>query len=176
MQVIHNFKISISEYAIKGQDNDFPVVSHCPECYDIMIKHGFYSRSPVDQNGKQYNLFIRRYKCKHPNCGLTVSVLPSFLIPHFQRTLKWLYDCIKEYYLNKKYILSKRQTHFYCTRFRNNTPGIISFFREKIKFTLKFDKYIKKKAIKLIEMIKNSPVPTFSKRYYNHFQQSFMAN
>ena len=78
MQYVHDFKISISEYAENGQDNAFPVISKCPECHDIMIKHGFYPRFPVDQNGKQYGLFIRRYKCKNPNCSLTVSILPSF--------------------------------------------------------------------------------------------------
>ena len=173
MQYIHNFKLSISEYAKNGQDNVFPIVSHCPECHDQMIKNGFYLRYPMSYE-KKYEIFIRRYRCKH--CGFSISILPSFLLPHFQRTLKWLFQCIHNYYFKKKYILSRCQTLFYCTRFEENIPGMISYFRQKVNSALKFTSKTKKKAIKLIEMIKSFPTPTFARRYNNHFQESFMAN
>jgi len=173
MQLIHNFKISISEYEQNGQDNVFPKILHCPRCHDQLIQNGFYLRHPIDLD-KQYTIFIKRYRCKH--CGLSISILPSFLLPHFQRTLKEIFQCMYDYYFMKKLILSRCQTLFYCRRFEKNIPGIISFFRSKINPFLKFVKKTKKKAIKLIKMIKSSPTPTFSRRYYDHLQKCFMAN
>ena len=173
MQLIHDFGITPVQYYLNGQENDFPLVDECPECHDKMIKNGFYERSVVTFDDEYYIIFIRRYRCKH--CDTTVSILPSFLLPYFQRSLKLIFFGLEQYFLHKHYAFSHRQTHFYCTRFRNNMSGIISFFRDKLKTTLKFVNIANKKAIKLIEMIKNSPVPTFNRRYKNHFQSSFMA-
>ena len=173
MQIIHDFGISPEEYFFNGQNNDFPEIKRCPECNDVMIKHGFYERFVVSISRKSYIIFIRRFKCKH--CGQTVSVLPSFLLPQFQRSLEYIFHCLDQYFLKKNYYLKHRQIHFYCSRFRKNIPGIISFFRDKLDSFYTFGKTIKKKAIKLIEMIKSHPAHTFSQRYYNHFNKNFMA-
>jgi len=172
MQIIHDFKIGIKEYARKGKDNEAPIVSKCSNCGDLMIKHGFYTRFVIT-GFNTYTIVIQRYKCKH--CNQTVSILPSFLIPNFQRSLNDIVNSIKEYLQNKKYILGKRQVHFYCQRFHNNLPAFISFFRDSIKSNLSFRGAKNKKATKLLEMILDSPVTTFSQRFFNHFNLSFMA-
>jgi len=172
MQIIHDFKITIQEYVKKGVDNEFPEVSRCSNCGDVMIKHGFYTRFVIT-GFTTYIVFIQRYKCKH--CNQTVSILPSFLIPNFQRSLSDIVNSIKEYLKNKKYILEKRQVHFYYQRFQNNLPAFISFFRDSIDSNLSFRGAKNKKATKLLEMILDSPVPTFSQRFFNHFNLSFMA-
>jgi len=173
MQIIHNFGISPEEYFFNGQDNDFPKIDRCPKCNDIMIKHGFYERFVVSISRKTYIIIIRRFKCKH--CGQTVSILPSFLLPQFQRSLEFIFYCLDQYFLKRNYSLKHRQVHFYCSRFKKNIPGIISFFREKSNSFYVVGKKINKKAIKLIEMIKSCSAHTFSQRYHNHFNKDFMA-
>ena len=172
MQKIHDFEITIEEYARKGKENEFPQISKCESCEDTVIKHGFYQRFVIKGN-TNYVIFIQRYRCKH--CNSTVSILPIFLLPHFQRSLEDIVKSIKEYLLKKKYSLLKRQVHFYCQRFKKNISGMISFFRELVNIDLSFGNSKNEKATKLIEMIKGSPVPTFSQRYFNHFNISFMA-
>lgn len=173
MQIIHDFCISPVQYYLNLQDNDYPVVERCPKCNDLMIENGFYERFIITDKGKSYPLYIRRYRCKH--CNKTVSILPSFLLPLFQRSLKAIFQCLIDYYFKNSYSLIHRQVHFYLSRFSNNSPGIISFFRDTINSTLTFGEDGKEKAIKLIEMIKSSPTPTFSQRYHNHFNKGFMA-
>ena len=173
MQLIHDFNISPIQYYLNGKNNVFPVIERCPDCNDIMIKHGFYQRFVITVDGKSYLLFIRRYRCKH--CNHTVSILPSFLLPLFQRSLKAIFKCLTDYFLYKSYFLNHRQVHIYCQRFCNNTPGIVSFFRETINSMLAFKEDGKKKAIKLIKMIKSFSARTFSQRFHNHFNKNFMA-
>jgi hypothetical protein len=137
-----------------------------------LVKHGFYTRFVITQFNT-YIIFIRRYRCKH--CNHTVSILPSFLLPHFQRSLNSIFQSIKTYLLDKNYTLYKRQVHFYCQRFINNIPGLISFFRIFNDSYLTFAKSKNKKATKLIKMISDLQVPTFSQRFFNHFNLNFMA-
>ena len=173
MQIIHNFKITVREYVQREKNNNFPQLSKCPNCGDHLIKHGFYTRYIITNFNNTYLIYIRRYKCKH--CNHTVSILPSFLLPNFQRSLSAIFQSIKEYLLNKKHTLYKRQVYFYCQRFINNIPALISFFRIFITSKISFAKSKNKKATKLIKMISDSPVPTFSQRFFNHFNLCFMA-
>lgn len=172
MQIIHDFKITIKDYVQREKNNNFPQLSKCPHCGDHLIKHGFYTRFIITQFNT-YLIFIRRYRCKY--CNHTVSILPSFLLPHFQRSLNSIFKSIKAYLLGKIYTFYKRQVHFYCQRFINNIPGLISFFRIFNDSYLSFAKSKNKKATKLIKMISDSPVPTFSQRFFNHFNLCFMA-
>ena len=169
MIYIHDFMISIEKYSKNQKDNDYPFISECPHCHDHIIKNGFYRRYVVVFS-KTYIIYIQRLRCKY--CGKSISIIPSFLIPYFQRNLDSIFQCLREYILNRKSIFYRRAVFFYLQRFRSNIPGIISFFRDKINQYLSFGK---RKTIKLIEMIKDSPVPTFSQRFYNHFNKSFMA-
>ena len=173
MQIIHNFEITIKEYVKREHNNNFPQLSKCPFCGDHLIKHGFYTRYIITKFDNTYIIFIRRYKCKH--CNRTVSILPSFLLPGFQRSLVSIFQSIKNYLLNKKFTFYKRLVYFYCQRFFNNIPALISFFRIFITTKISFAKPKYKKATKLIKMISDLQVPTFSQRFFNHFNLCFMA-
>ena len=172
MQLIHNFGISPVQYYKNGRNNNFPSVNRCPFCNDLMVGNGFYTRYVITFNNKSYILFIRRYRCIH--CNHTVSILPSFLLPYFQRSLKSVFSCLEQYFHHKKCTLTKHQVYFYIRRFKNNIPGLMAFFR-KFDPGLSFKDSPNKKAIKLIEMIKSHQAHTFSRRYHNHFNKDFMA-
>ena len=174
MQEIHDFEVSPIQYYKNGRNNNFPEIKRCTFCNDHMIKNGFYQRFVITTTGRSYIIFIRRYRCKH--CNKSVSILPSFLLPYFQRSLKAIFLCLEEYFFKSNYTLKHRQVHFYIRRLMTNIAGLISFFRDKLNPRLDFKGTKNKKAIKLIEMIKKSPTPTFAKRYYYHFNKSFMAN
>lgn len=171
MQIIHDFNISVQEYSRNQKLNDYPVLTECPKCHDRLVKNGFYKRYVITFH-KTYIIYIRRYRCKHKNCGLSISILPSFLHPRFQRSLIYIFNSIKDYLFTRKFLLYRRGVFFYLKRFKSNIPAIISFFRDTLDSKLPFGK---RKAIKLIEMIKDSPVLTFARRFHNHFNTGFMA-
>lgn len=171
MQIIYNFRISPVKYHANGHNNKFPVPDSCPYCHDRMKKHGFYVRHVLTRNDNYYELFIRRYICQH--CGLTISILPSFLLPHFQRSLEFIFYALSKYVLQKKFVLARRTLFFYYRRFRLNISGMLIFFRET-SFS-EFSLLANKEAIKLIEIIAELTAPTFSQRYHNHLNKSFMA-
>ncbi len=169
MQLIHDFKISIKDYFNNSIYNDFPILTDCPDCHDLLIKNGFYKRYVIVSN-MSYIIFIRRYRCKH--CGLTVSILPSFLLPRFQRSLKDIFNIIYQYLKNRRLLIYRRAVFFYLKRFNKNLNALIIYFRETANGHPCFDN---KKAIKLLEMIKECKVPTFAKSFHNHFNKCFMA-
>lgn len=169
MQIIHDFKISVKDYSNNNKLNDFPIIDECPFCHDVLIKNGFYKRYVIVSN-ISYIIYIKRFRCKH--CGLTVSILPSFLLPRFQRSLKDIFNIIYQYIKNRRLLIYRRAVFFYVKRFNKNLNALIIFFRETANGCPCFDN---KKAIKLLEMIKACKVPTFAKRFHNHFNKCFMA-
>jgi len=173
MQIIHDFKITAKKYYELGQNNDFLHPEECPHCHDQLQKHGFYHRYVITIDGKCYLILIRRYKCQH--CGRTVSILPAFLFPRFQRSLNYIVCCMKEYLLQKKMLLYKRAVYFYLHRFTSNIPGLIAFFRDRHYSLIPFKLSRIKKATKLIKMIWSSDAQILSKEYQDHFNQCFMA-
>lgn len=80
--------ITIQEYSRRGKENLFPDLYGCPQigCHykGRLRHHGFYDRNALGWSAS-YRLFIHRYYC--PLCGRTTSLLPVFLIPHFQYCL-----------------------------------------------------------------------------------------
>lgn len=172
MQKIHNFNLSIEIYSALGKNNNFPSFSKCTCCGDLLIKNGFYSRYVI-HHSKTYLIYIQRFRCKH--CNSSFSILPSFLIPNFQRSLCDIFIIIKNYMFNSKFFSYPNSVYFYVKRFINNSIIIASFFRETINSSIIFSNSSYKKAIKLIKMIINQKADTFSKRFFNHFNTSFMA-
>jgi len=85
---MHRFPISVHLYHARGKQNIFPELHGCqyPGCiyHGRLRRHGFYSRYAFTP-GAVYIVWIQRYLC--PMCGHTVSLLPTFLAPHFQYTL-----------------------------------------------------------------------------------------
>lgn len=173
MQIIHDFKIPVKKYSELGQNNNFPHPEECPHCHDKLLKHGFYHRYVITIDKICYLILIRRYKCQY--CGKTVSILPAFLFPRFQRSLNYIICCMKEYLLQKKLLLYKRAVYFYLHRFTCNIPGLIAFFRDKYHSLIPFKLSRIKKATKLIKMIWSWDAQILAKEYQDHFNQCFMA-
>jgi len=169
MQIIHDFKTTIKSYSHNQKLNNYPILTECPHCHDHLIKNGFYRRYVITSS-QTYIIYIRRYRCKH--CAVSISILPSFLLPRFQRSLYCIFNSIKNYVFNQKFLLYRRAVFLYLQRFKSNIPGIISFFRDTINKKISFKK---RKTIKLIELIQSCPAQTFSRRFHNHFNTCFMA-
>ena len=176
MQYIYEFDLTVKEYSQRGKNNQFPEFNSCPICnaQKSLDKHGFYPRNALLIK-RDYRIPIRRYYCS--SCGRTVSILPSFLLPYYQYSLSVIMRCLKQVLTRKKKNISyyRQLGEHYKKRYLNNIPGMLSFFRDTFSPLLAFPSDVHKKTIKLLEMIDSSPEETFAKRYFNHFQTSFMA-
>ncbi|WP_353733689.1 DUF6431 domain-containing protein [Syntrophothermus sp.] len=56
-------------------------------------KHGFYERYVIPFQ-EELLISIRRFKCSC--CKRTTSILPSFLLPHYQHTVSFVLGCLQE--------------------------------------------------------------------------------
>jgi len=136
---IHRFPISLDEYYVRGKLNLFPELYGCPHpgCpyRDRLRKHGFYSRHAITPC-EVYVVWIQRYLC--PLCGRTVSLLPSFLAPHFQYALAavfWILDMLHRLKLSTRAVVetwhrsghapefSRQHIQFVQRRLRHNAPA-----------------------------------------------------
>jgi hypothetical protein len=127
MILLHDFDIDLRSYAKKGTNNLFPAIVYCPSCknQNCLKRHGFYHRYAVE--GKEtFKIPICRYKC--PHCQITISILPSFLIPFFQHTALVIVTSIYNRLISKETRLISRQLiAFYIQRFTYQSSWIFSF-------------------------------------------------
>jgi len=173
MQLIHAFNISPREYCLRGKKNDFPRITTCPCCSypSTLLRHGFYWRNVLFCKS-QYRILILRLKC--PSCGKTVSLLPDFLLPHFQYSLGYILEAIRQFFMRSKTTIYYQLLQFYRRRFLKNLSRIEAFFRDQGYRGIISGK---NRAIKLLKLIGASPeAQTFAKRFQEHFQHNFMAN
>jgi transposase-like protein len=85
-------------YWQQGKAFDFPdlTATPCPQCKKAHLKrHGFYVRYLVTI-GFDGEILIRRHRC--PECGRTVSLLPSFCHPMRTYGICAIIGILKEYY------------------------------------------------------------------------------
>jgi len=173
MQLIHAFNISPREYSERGKKNDFPRLSICPCCsYPATLpRHGFYWRNALFH---KYQLRIPIVRLKCPSCGKTISLLPDFLLPHFQYSLEYILEAVRQFFAKSKTTVYYQLLQFYRYRFLLNLNRIEAFFRDQGYRGLIPEK---DKAIKLLKLISAFPkAKTFAKRFQDHFQHNFMAN
>lgn len=173
MQIIHAFNITPLEYFQKGKKNDFPRINICPCCAypSTLPRHGFYWRNALFLKF-HYRIPILRLKC--PSCGKTISLLPNFLLPHFQYSLEYILEAVRQFFVQSKTAICYQLLQFYRQRFRRNLNRILAFSRDQ---GYKGAVPEKDKAIKLLKLIGASPeAETFAKRFQDHFQNNFMAN
>ena len=172
MQLIHAFNISPREYYIRGKKNDFPGIETCPLCSypSTLSRHGFYWRNVLFRK-TQYRIPILRLKC--PSCGKTISLLPDFLLPHFQYSLEYILGAVRQFFMQSKTTIYYQLLQFYRRRFWGNLNRMEAFFRDQGYWGFIPEK---DKAIKLLKLIGASPeAKTFAKRFQDHFQRNFMA-
>jgi hypothetical protein len=162
MILLHNFNIDIKSYSQKATNNKFPTLTQCPSCHKkyCIKRHGFYRRYVIENQFTE-KVHICRYKCY--SCQITISILPSFLIPYFQHTALIIATSLYYKLLKKKpHKLSRQLVSFYLKRFSS--------------FLISFPANIKAKNIKspigIIKLILNLGVKTFHFASYG-YQSSY---
>jgi len=153
LQLIHDFGISIETYFNNGRGNTFPIFNTCPSCKakKRLARHGYYERYAICKDG-EYKLSILRLKCT--SCKLTFSILPTFLLARFLHSVKYIQECLREYFLNNRLIVYYQKIQFYSRRFLKNL-GLIEMFFRSIGYHGLIPENTKEKAMKLMEMVKD---------------------
>ena len=144
---MHHFQITVQEYYCRGKQNLFPDLYKCPNpCCRFegrLRRHGFYTRNVLTLDAT-FIIVIQRYYC--PVCKKTVSLLPTFVVPHFQYSLTCIFfalyqvvvkhltldhiaSCINQ--RSGRFELSHQHISFYCRRLVNNRPLIVGFLGSK---------------------------------------------
>jgi hypothetical protein len=140
---MHHFHQSIKEYSALGKKNLFPDLYGCPNpcCpYEGMLyHHAFYARNALAMTAT-YVVLVQRYYC--PVCKRTVSLLPSFLAPHYQYTMGCIFFILFHLYFCRQNLsaiakkiditsgrseLSHQHICFYRRRFLRNLPLLAGF-------------------------------------------------
>lgn len=155
MQIIWNLTVDIKTYAKDRYSVVYPVMTECPCCCAQvkLERHGFYQRNALVRT-KCYRIDICRYWC--PSCGRTVSLLPWFLLPYFQYTRDTILKSLRKQFKKAGSFLSRQLSAFYCHRFLNNIPAIISALREQHwDEALPYNQ--NKRAIKIVDRLAVTP-------------------
>ena len=91
--IINNFLKNITKYLNLEKEIYISPIYGCKSCgYEGMLhRHGYYSRNVITRHCIR-RISILRVKC--PSCGKTHAVLPSFLIPYYQYSLEFIFECL----------------------------------------------------------------------------------
>ncbi|MEW6082212.1 MAG: DUF6431 domain-containing protein [Bacillota bacterium] len=70
------------------------MLPECPCCGAgvRLERHGYYFRNVLTKAG-EYRVAIARYLCR--SCHRTVSLVPCFLLPYFQRTKEVILESLR---------------------------------------------------------------------------------
>ncbi|WP_213397151.1 DUF6431 domain-containing protein [Virgibacillus pantothenticus] len=172
---LHDFKIDIFQYAANRKENEFPRLDRCPGCHCFasgnIHRHGYYWRYGIKED-EHIPLAICRYLCLA--CGITISILPSFLVPYFQYTLYMIFKGIKRY-LNGELFKSTRQlVGQHIKRFYKKIHWIHSCFVHE-GYSNGLSKNIKKEALKYMKMIQDTGISSFFRRSWGLLSSYFMG-
>ena len=175
MMIPHYFGKGLSEYALKGKNNNFPRYERCPDCNSIaegnLHRNGYYYRYGIDRKG-EYLIPICRIRCLA--CKVNISILPEFLIPYFQHTLYTVIDNIRLIINGENLADCRQQLSQHMKRFKEKLPWIHSFFVDE-GHQLGFSQDIKKEALKYVKMILDLGESTFFRRSWGHLSSYFMG-
>jgi hypothetical protein len=144
MVKFYGFHQTVQKYYERGKNNLFPEFFGCPypgcSYQGRLRRHGFYSRNILTFRAT-LPIVIQRYFC--PICKHTISLLPSFLLPHFQYSLACIFFCLFRTFITRLTLvqiaqainqishhteMSHQHLTFYRKRFLANIPLIIGFF------------------------------------------------
>ena len=91
--IISNCFKNITKYLNLGKEIYILPIYGCKFCgYEgLMHRHGYYSRNVITKYTIE-RINILRVKC--PSCGKTHAILPSFLIPYYQYSLDFIFECL----------------------------------------------------------------------------------
>lgn len=175
MVILHDFGIGIEEYEAKGKGNNFPSLEKCPGCRSVaqgnVHRNGYYWRYGI--NERELYIPICRFRCL--NCNVTISILPSFLIPYFQHTLDTMLERLSGVLNGEKVKGSRQQLTQHLKRFNERIHWVHSFFTD-LGYKLGFTQDIKKEALKYMTMIQDFGESTsFFRRSWGHLSSYFMG-
>jgi hypothetical protein len=173
MILLHNFKIDLLSYSQKAKNNEFPVLTQCPSCnkHHCLKKHGFYLRYAINAPLTE-KIPICRYKCY--SCQITISILPSFLIPYFQHSVLFVASTIYHKLLKKKSPhISRQLVTFYLKRFNSQLAWISSCllsFQESTK-----DNHINS-PLRILKLIYSLGINHFNLASFGYQLSYFMSS
>ncbi|QOY38303.2 DUF6431 domain-containing protein [Anaerobacillus isosaccharinicus] len=173
MVIIHDFGIGLQEYELRGKENEFPIIEFCSECKGRgkLYRHGFYMRFGIIEKGA-ISIPICRVKCKH--CKTTFSIIPDFLIPHFQHTLHTIVKGVEQRLLKRKAFERRQLVNFHFKRYVSILKWVHTYF-SNLGYALSFSDDQKKEAIKYLKMIQDFGESSFLRRSQGHLKKHFMA-
>lgn len=170
MQVLVDAHMSLQEYAQRYREVEWPTLEVCPVCgaHARLRGHGWYHRNALPAREIELVVMVHRLFC--PVCRRTVSLLPSFLLPFFQHTARFVVKSL----LGK--VKSYRQLlRFHWRRFLVNANGMLAFLRD-LGMTELLPEGGKERAMKLLGSIEDSGLERFSTLFHKHCRRGFMAD
>ena len=171
MQIITQFFMSPQQYVNEFDSLQISRPEKCPSCGlpNAFHRHGRYWRNIITDQYEE-RIPVARFCCK--SCSLTVSVLPSFLLPRFQYSLACILTALNIIFATSSSLTALQR--FYRRRFYRNSNRIAMFFREQMwQEAIPADK--KEKARKLVCMLTVPTVETISQRFHQQYKRHFMA-
>ena len=137
IMIITDYFKNITKYLDLGKEIYIPPIYGCKFCgYEGMLhRHGYYSRNVITRYSIN-RIDILRVKC--PSCGKTHAVLPSFLIPYYQYSLEFIFEClylsfvVKDSYSKIVNLFNSLNPDLYFN------PSNISSFRKRMKANINF--------------------------------------
>lgn len=186
--IITNYFKSITKYLDLGKEICTSPVYGCNFCgYEGMLhRHGYYSRNVITKHAiKRIN--ILRVKC--PSCGKTHSVLPNFLIPYYQYSLEFIFEClylssvvndsyskIVDFFnrLNPELSFNESNISFFKKRMKMNLSVINSFFANYDSFYFSINNPT---LVSILDKIKKFPkdLLDFNSTYFKTMPKYFFS-
>ena len=176
--IINGFLKNITKYLnLEKEIYISPIyVYGCKFCgYEGMLhRHGYYSRNVITRHCIR-RISILRVRC--PSCGKTHAVLPSFLIPYYQYSLEFIFECLylsfvlKNSYskivnlfnrLNPELSFNASNIYSFKKRMKENIPFINSFFANFDSLYYDMDN---PKVSSILDKIKRFPKDIFDFNY-----------
>lgn len=160
----------------KGKiDYDKPVTCSCCGRNGTLHRHGVYWRNTVEDDSEE-RIPIQRFFCIY--CNHTISLLPSFCVPHFQYSAEFILKAIGMALASIIATLEVRLKslfRFYKKRFIKNLPLSEVFLRS---FNSDYDLPLneKEKTTKIYQDLISRPgAETIFQQFLNHLNKHFMA-
>ncbi|SPF49512.1 conserved hypothetical protein [Candidatus Desulfosporosinus infrequens] len=173
MQLIIPFSLTPLEYIDQFQFLDIQRPDSCPNCQvpHSFHKHGIYWRNiiNVDYEGR---LPVARFCCKV--CRMTISILPAFVLPYFQYSLRYIIVALQTIFLVCQTQLTAL-FRFYRKRLKRNLIRIEMFFRDQNWQEISPHEE-KEKAKKIVCMLTVPTAETFSQKFHQQYKLNFMAS
>ena len=186
--IITSYFKNITKYLDLGKEIYTLPIYGCKFCgYEEMLhRHGYYSRNVITRHEvKRIN--ILRVKC--PSCGKTHAVLPSFLIPYYQYSLDFIFECLYLSYV-MKYSYSKivdlfnrlnpnlsfhaSNIYSFKKRMKENVAFTNSFFADFDSFYYDMDN---PSEASILDKIKTFPkdILDFNSTFFNSMSRYFFS-